>query len=327
MDKQESAYWYMIKGVCIIAVIIIHILSLKNWGDNRTEVYIRQVLNFPVAVFVFLAGYFVKTEEVKENWKRWVRKRGCRILIPYIIFSLLYIMISVVLYKNTVNIKGVLVSLLLGTSNVQMYFCIMLFQCIVITPLLVYAIEYQLGLLLSGMVTFICILISYANQLYKILPFSIGIFGGSWILFYFMGIYLRNKDDSFEEKIISWELGAFFVFATSWLILETEWMYRSDVFRSYSMSQVKIGNCLFVTCLILLLYKCSKDVKSINPRGILVSIGKVSFGIYLIHTFFLDVLEYYLPNTDFIPLFLITLISSYIISWVWRFCKIKAVRN
>ena len=70
-------YWDAVKGIAILAVLAIHI---PLTSDTNSLIATRQLINFPVAVFVFLSGYFVKEgTDVRTSVKR--------LLWPYLIWS------------------------------------------------------------------------------------------------------------------------------------------------------------------------------------------------------------------------------------------------
>lgn len=79
MRKRE--YWQSIRGVCILAVVLIHSLGGFDYSTSySTELTIfRQIINFAVATFVFMAGYFVPVEKINRedfNYKEWILNRG-----------------------------------------------------------------------------------------------------------------------------------------------------------------------------------------------------------------------------------------------------------
>lgn len=80
-ENTKRAYWQSIRGVCIMAVVLIHSLGGFDYsvGHNTEFVVLRQIINFAVATFVFMAGYFVnviKITDKKFNYKNWLICRG-----------------------------------------------------------------------------------------------------------------------------------------------------------------------------------------------------------------------------------------------------------
>lgn len=57
--KQRDPYFQAIRGICICAVILIHCQATGHTTfAEYYQIILRQTINFPVAVFVFMAGYF-----------------------------------------------------------------------------------------------------------------------------------------------------------------------------------------------------------------------------------------------------------------------------
>ena len=93
--KEKKEYWQSIRGICILAVILIHSLGGFNYstGYGTEFVVLRQIINFAVATFVFMAGYFVNVDALSDkefSYKHWIIYRGGRLCIPFMIWSLLY---------------------------------------------------------------------------------------------------------------------------------------------------------------------------------------------------------------------------------------------
>ena len=79
MEKRE--YWQSIRGICILAVVLIHSLGGFDYtGSYDTEfIILRQIINFAVATFVFMSGYFVPVEKICNkdfSYKDWILNRG-----------------------------------------------------------------------------------------------------------------------------------------------------------------------------------------------------------------------------------------------------------
>ena len=68
MTKRDQ-FWQAVRGVCIICVVLIHCKNGLGYQSSAEQGYffdywlvMRQLINFPVAVFLFLAGYFTKID-------------------------------------------------------------------------------------------------------------------------------------------------------------------------------------------------------------------------------------------------------------------------
>lgn len=110
---KKSQYWQMVRGICILAVIMIHCPSDQNYTDLDYTVWIvlRQFINFPVAMFIFLAGYFITPEKTQGNYNTFLFKRGgIRLLLPYLVWN------GAVTLRNSVSSMVLLLSFRHGLS-------------------------------------------------------------------------------------------------------------------------------------------------------------------------------------------------------------------
>ena len=79
MGKRE--YWQSIRGICILAVVLIHSLGEFDYSvicDTEFIVF-RQIINFAVATFVFMSWYFVPADKICNrdfDDKEWILNRG-----------------------------------------------------------------------------------------------------------------------------------------------------------------------------------------------------------------------------------------------------------
>src|SRR5665647_1477794 len=97
LTKTKEPFWQIIRGICIVFVVLIHCKSgigyektpIDSWNFDYW-IIMRQFINFPVAIFIFLAGYFVNIEKVKESSRSFIRNRIVRLLIPFLIWSTFY---------------------------------------------------------------------------------------------------------------------------------------------------------------------------------------------------------------------------------------------
>ena len=82
--KEKREYWQSVRGICILAVVLIHSLGEFDYstGYNVEFVILRQIINFAVATFVFMAGYFVNVDAMSDNefnCKKWIIYRGATV--------------------------------------------------------------------------------------------------------------------------------------------------------------------------------------------------------------------------------------------------------
>lgn len=74
VTEKRDDYFQGIRGLCIIMVVLIHCMTGLDYEQSGVLqfnydywIVFRQFINFPVAVFFFLSGYFVKYKKIPQN--------------------------------------------------------------------------------------------------------------------------------------------------------------------------------------------------------------------------------------------------------------------
>ena len=294
--KQKNDYWQVVRAICIIAVIAIHCPSALNRdnADYQFHLYMmmRSLVNFPVAVFLFLSGYFINQEKCLNDPKTYILKRGERLLIPYLFWSMVYIAVSAV-SGDKIGLLTVIGHLLTGKAAAPLYYVVVLVQLTILAPLLISSTNmkrYWLWLLTPA-----ALLITYAFAFRTgAVPWYCDTLFPLWFGFFYLGIRLRAGDlhiDSFLRKLgsIPCVLIAFvFNYAESELLLSC------GITSELSVSQNRIGGFIYALTIIGLLYRLSENKKSYSKA--LVWLGDNSYAIYLTHYLVLKILNKVIGN-------------------------------
>lgn len=271
--EKRSQYWQMVRGLCILAVIMIHCPTGQNYSNYEYVgwVVLRQFINFPVAVFIFLAGYFTKPEKTQGNYSNYLVKRGGeRLLLPYLTWSCIYLIKDAIFGQGT--IKHAIYALLCGKAVAPFYYIIVMLQLTVITPWLV---KHRRGWMYLITPVYLVAIYIY-NIVCGTTPLFYETLFPAWFFFYIFGMDCRNgKWDRLISKIsfswIFWGLGFSFV--------ETAVLKSFGCVDGFIVSQIRFCSFLFATVVILLLLKKEKNMK----KNIITIIGDCSYGIFYSH--------------------------------------------
>lgn len=290
----KSTYWQSIRGICILAVVLIHALGGYNYVDDTAFIILRQIINFAVATFIFMAGYFIDENILKSNdfdFKRWFAVRGGRLLVPFVIWSLFYTIISIA-YKfyngATINWLGLLLRFFAGKAAVPFYYIVVLLQLTVLTPFLVKSIKKK-GLTekLLWLVTPAYIVYVYAwNFITGNPPFLYETFFPAWFLFYYLGIKVKGG-----MKLKGTYLLLFVTFIFS--CIEALALRYCGMNRGFYTSQITLGSFMYTVGFIAVILKAGNSRESI-----LAKLGDCSYGIFYIHMFILMIIGKVLNTND-----------------------------
>lgn len=102
MYKRE--YWQSVRGGCILSVVLIYALGGFDYsaGYDTEFIILRQLINFAVAIFIFMAGYFVPVEKIVQsgNWYLY----WCLKFVLTFALSFCIVLIGQNMFKNKKNI-------------------------------------------------------------------------------------------------------------------------------------------------------------------------------------------------------------------------------
>lgn len=280
---QKSSYWQGIRGLCIVMVVLIHCSA--NASGSGEEIYymlVRNLINFPVAVFFFISGYFVNWEKYKEaSGCEQTRKRLIRLLVPYFIYSLGYYVLRTILGER-LGILQLCKHLLFGTIATPFYYILVLAFFTLITPFLISINKRRKALLCLVLVCSILLGGAYIIQLngmniWFYLKYSI-----IWLPFYYGGILVKRGDfripSSKSCKIYGWIFLAFFVQLIECLVL-----LRTEGGNSIAYSQIRFSGLLYAAVVVILFCSCRDSKQKWQWSQKFVELGDASYGIYFIH--------------------------------------------
>ncbi|WP_196002084.1 acyltransferase [Clostridium sp. 1001271B_151109_B4] len=268
-----------LRALSILAVVLIH--SLPNADSS---IYVRQFINFCVAMFIFISGYL--TDINIDDTKKFYKKRILRVIFPYLIWSAIFIVKS-----KDYNIISIIWRILTGQGCNIYYYIIVYMQLIIVTPLFGKALKSKYSkipyLLTPISLILIYIYIFIGNPIpfpYNVLSFTV------WSLFYYYGLQLKylnkNLEISLNKNLIMYII---------WLILSIIEGILWNKHGNYSMaiSQIKISSIL---CSLYFIKVVMVIKNKIITNKAIIMLGDYSFGVYLTHMFFIDILKKFIPN-------------------------------
>ena len=259
MKKQQ--FWQMIRGICILAVIMIHCPQ-----GGAVWLGIRQVINFPVALFIFMAGYFVNPFKIDRNWLK--IRGGGRLLLPFLIWSLVYSTKNAIF--GSYSLKSLLFTFVTGNSAAPLYYILVLLQLTLLTPYLIRSRKNWMYLITP--IYLVCLYIF--NITTGNMPLFYETLFPAWFIFYILGMDVREgKFKRYEVK--GWMIGLALIasFGEAYLLI------KIGCSVGFACSQIKFSSFAYTTLIALWL---SQHIKEMNPN-LLSNIGDCSFGIYFSH--------------------------------------------
>ena len=288
-----------IRAIAILSVIMIHVSGPYAAG-NRIAYYINQLVRYAVPIFVILSGfslYYSDLNRANDPCLVFYGKRLKKIFIPYVIWSLLFILYFRVTSGKSVNLMSIPRTLLYGQASYHLYFIIIIMQLYLLYPLL-----RMLFKRFSGLVTAITFIITlyYQIQIYlyamKIrLPIIHLIFDDymvifTWIFYFTFGMYLAKK-----PKILQFGLKHKILTIIVWCFSLGVLILDSRLTGTYDLS-IRPSVILFSLASFFFFYQIGDFIKNGIPgiEKVLGYISDNSFFIYFSHAMILSVILKYI---------------------------------
>lgn len=279
------------RAFAIIAVVMIHTTPGGEW-----QVFCRPFINFSVATFLFLSGYLTKLEN--DNWYAFYKKRIIRVIIPYVVWTILYTLPGILVNGNLLQIVK---NLITAKAAATMYYIFVYIQFVLLTPWLgrLARSKYRhFGWLIAPISTLIFkyygLLTGVEYNAYVSLFWSDACLG--WFTYYYLGLLLGNRiikrDYSLGNMLVLYLISIVLQMAEGygWLLLG----------EANCGTQIKMTSFLTSSLFLLIVYKILSmpniDVKS----KFLCSLGDYSFGVYLCHIMVMWVLAK-VPYYSYLP--------------------------
>lgn len=305
------------RALAILAVLLIHATSTPVTAlPSDSKLYPLYVaLNifpkFAVPVFIFLSGFvlfynYIQKDLTKELIVRFYQKRVTQIVIPYLFFSIFYYAATRLFLTHDLALTWqalfsmeFLEKLLIGKAYTHLYYIFIMVQFYVMFPLMLYIIKKKP--VVSPHLIWIGFVLQWAfillNAAFWQYPYR-GSIAFSYLFYFlaggFLGIYfekykkwLQLKRENFSIAILLiWLL---WLFATCYNIYLYYFVFSSQTYLASSIVFELAFELQAITASIVLL-QLSFWIYHQWHRAIvnsLINLGTLSFGIYLLHPFFL----------------------------------------
>jgi len=306
-----------LRGLSALAVIAIHVVSYNIYIVHPNvlvfiTIFINSVSHFAIPMFVILSGFllFHKYHDKTISLKEFYLSQLGKIIPPFLIFSVFYSIVNGHSF-NINHLPVTIIKIVSGRSSGHLWFLPLIIQLYLIYPLLHRAYLYAktrnnvyhvvLGLIFFQIVFDIFDL--FMRFLYSSLPIQ-GMLRRifvSHLSYFFFGLYIRDNYSAFKKWLSSLRLSVICILMVFLNSLLSSFGYLEmgrhngianvPPFLPLSVLSTILGSLgLFVNS--ILFYKIGIALLSQqNNRNnkiaeILNRLGKYSFGIYLIHVFF-----------------------------------------
>lgn len=326
--SKRIAYFDVLRGLAIICVIAIHSSGMgfqfpdDSFNFNFT-ILSRQFFNVSVPLFLAISGYFLAKKNISNRYEYidFLKKQIPRVYIPLFVWSLVWVVLGMLILNKPLFQE--MIKLVIFQSSGPYYFIALLIQYYILFPILKPLANLR-GLIISLCISLATVGIIFYIRNYMGINLPLILYAGNFpvfLVFFVLGLHLGSIEKINLSNKLLVSLMLFFYFLA---VIESYFLYSLFGNGGLAATAMKPSSFMFSLCLIVFLFR---NIDLFQSK-ILEYLGKISFGIYLIHVFMLSLIPplliKFFPTiieTQFfyqlILVFLI-LVSCFFIIWIGK---------
>lgn len=272
------------RGIAIFYIVAGHCLSAFNWDDNEVFGRIaRMVLGNGTVFFVFIAGYLFQHLSYKYQPKKYLLSKFNYVLVPYFLLSIPAIIYFTVFqeredvwagfYENPTYLQ-IIYFYLTGLHLTQFWFIPMISVFYLMSPALI-AFDRLKGayFLLPALVVLSC----YVPR-GDVLQCTVHFFS-----VYILGMCFSRYKDKIDSKIATYPYLCFFVGLYLSMIAMEFYLMTDNSLPFLNFLRKLLLSCAFMAILLKV---------DFNSK-ILSLLAEISFGIFFVHTYYIEAFKKY----------------------------------
>lgn len=292
--RQRLMEMDYMRTIAALSVVAIHVTA-QYVNSVRAAYYLNQVVRFAVPLFIIMSGMLLYLSVDNcyglKGYKSFIQKRMKKILIPYLVWSLIYIAYSMrySIMKGETDkrelIGTVLNKILLGTGYDHLYFIIIILQLYLLYPLLKYCMEKSAKVtVISSLfitVTFQTVLYLRVLHMVRFPEFIIPYYMlfPTWIFYFVFGMQFASKVNEWRNFFA----GKTFIFAGTWVI-SLFILIIDNRYTNTASSSIKPSVMLYCLATFILLYTIFiKFQKASTLSKVVGWLSVQSFIVYFSH--------------------------------------------
>lgn len=347
MNKNQQNWFTEIdylRAIAIIAVLIIHTTddtaAVKQLtGLTFSLIYIEELARFAVPMFVFVSGFVLYNKyKLELPMKEFYKKRFIVILIPYLIFSVIYYMVNSHLgLLPPITFNLLITSIFNFNAAGHFWYIHMILTFYIFYPAII--AYYEIIREILGNYTFPALFLSvlimyYLGSFIPSFGFALGM-PFKYLIYFLFGIYTNDNYEQICQSLEKWSSKE--VILSSVLIISLPFFsmflcvdprcnthFSQPIPYYYQLALISthiLHICVFMLCLYLIL--------QFKPRvPLLQKIGEYSYGIFLVHGIFHNILVVDIfPKYSILPVSVTYYIILYVVMIAASYYTVRLMLN
>jgi surface polysaccharide O-acyltransferase-like enzyme len=299
----QSSELMMMKSLAFLAVVFqSSLIYTMNHGSLHPEesIMIGMLFNFvkfSAPVFVFLAGFHMFQHKLPVDYRTYVTHKGKELLLPYLFWSIIYLM----MFSNEEKIVVLIKQFVVGDAAPHLWYVIMIIQFHLLAPLLLTMFSWveknvrswkKATIIFASLYFLLMFILSkWLNRSSAFLLHYMDRSFLSYSFYFFLGGVAARTLPKWRYFVMKSIPINTFIFLALFILVGYELLSFKSVFSIdlKASTYLKPSMFLYVSSEILLLYALSITIiQTKSPLYIVLRfISQYTYGAYLGHLFFL----------------------------------------
>lgn len=273
--------------IACFSVIMIHIsaIGIVNYlptsNHYKTIIVINRIFFYAVPAFIFLSGITSSYKPIDKdfNYFNFLKRKISKILIPYLIWNIIYYAIILIINNWSIDIVFFLEKFVTGDMYYHLYFIVIIVQLYLLTPVFNYIFEKfdkRYILIVTALITIISTVklkFIYSDRIFL-----------KYVFFYVLGIYAAKEYSTFVKKVKQYKWISFVFYIILTIIFSILFYYKNYTLMDYIWVPYSVVSIIFLYNISIYLKKHGTKIYEVVKR-----ISMSSLYIYLMHPLILDV--------------------------------------
>ncbi|MFC7371537.1 acyltransferase [Fictibacillus iocasae] len=307
MNQTKKVYFneiHFLRAFACLGVLLVHVTAVyyTQHGDvhNWLTFMLNQLGRFGTPTFAVISGFllFFQVRNKGFDAKRFIQSRTVKIISPFIIWSIFYLLVTKYILKGTwpADPKVFLYQFTLGESFYHLYFMAIVIQFYFLFPFLqlirskkAWCVALVVAAIINSYFTDISHSVLFDGVIARVIVDKV--FFLHWIFFFVFGGFMAYH---WEEVVrVSQKHKWLFAVLAAAVYAGAVWEYKlmGSVPSKRLTNFVNLPILSFAT---IGLYPYFQKARWLKER--LYTVGTLSMGIYLVHPFILVILQRIVPE-------------------------------
>ncbi|WP_017813226.1 acyltransferase family protein [Paenibacillus shenyangensis] len=285
----------VIRAIACLSVVLLHSIkfSTSDSAEGITEFSLwtlAGLLSFGTSTFVFISALVLAYSYPNQLPVNFYSKRLKYLLIPFACMGIFYAIISGIM--NGWSIPKLIVYNMLGAYHgwfvlviFQFYILHQLFNRYIkrISPLIVLSVSLLINIVYLAFFNLVPPIsdnqyIAYIWDRGYWMPFT------GWLFYFSLAYYCGKNYRQFLDKLVKYRVWIYAALPVSIAVI-----VYNNAFSSFGFGSKRVDMLLFTVVMIFILFLAFRKVNKIAP--VINMISQYSFGIYLVHWFYLEMMD------------------------------------